>query len=186
MYLSERKSLMLEQVENKIKELSEQQKEEYYRKKDADLLEWGLSSKGSGKKAIPLIITDEEYEALIDAYSSVGRTSRNIISNLLNVTSIAIAVLGVVVGIVLCLFSDNLGFVYLSVSVIGGALLAILFRGVGEAVRILQQILDMKNSENAKRARRRAAKQFPDAQPTAAQRFYSTQTSQQGYTPYRK
>ena len=35
---------MLEQVENKIKELSEQQKEEYYRKKDADLLEWGLTS----------------------------------------------------------------------------------------------------------------------------------------------
>ncbi len=177
---------MLEQVENKIKELSEQQKEEYYRKKDADLLEWGLTSKVSGKKVVPLIITDEEYEALIDAYSATGRTSRNIVSNMLNITSIAVAVLGLVVGIVLCVFNDDIGFVYLSVSVIAGVLIAILFRGVGEAVKILQQLLDMKNSENAKRARRRAAKQFPDAQPEAAQKFYSSQTSQQGYTPYRK
>ena len=105
---------------------------------------------------------------------------------MLNITSIAVAVLGLVVGIVLCVFSDDIGFVYLSVSVIAGALVAILFRGMGEAVKILQQLLDMKNSENAKRARRRAAKQFPDAQPEAAQKFYSSQTSQQGYTPYRK
>ena len=99
---------MLEQVENKIKELSEQQKEEYYRKKDADLLEWGLTSKVSGKKVVPLIITDEEYEALIDAYSATGRTSRNIVSNMLNITSIAVAVLGLVVGIVLCVFNDDI------------------------------------------------------------------------------
>ena len=177
---------MLEQVENKIKELSEQQKEEYYRKKDADLLEWGLSSKVNGKKVVPLIITDEEYEALIDASAAAGGTSRNMVSNMLNITSVVIAVLGLIVGIVLCIFSEDIGFVYLCVSVVAGALLALLFRGVGEAVRILQQLLDMKNSENAKRARRRAAKQFPDAQPTAAQRFYSNQTSQQGYSPYRK
>lgn len=177
---------MLEQVENKIKELSEQQKEEYYRKKDADLLEWGLSSKVNGKKVVPLIITDEEYEALIDASAAAGRNSRNVVSNMLNATSIVICVLSVIVGIVLCIFNDDIGFVYLTISIVAGALLAILFRGVGEAVKILQQLLDMKNSENAKRARRRAAKQFPDAQPAAAQKFYSSQTSQQSYTPYRK
>ena len=179
---------MLEQVENKIKELTDQQKEEYYKKKDADLLAWGLSSKSQGKKEVPLIITDEEYEALIDASTAAGRTSRNPIANMLNVTSIVIAVLGLVTGIVLLKFNDDLGFVYLSVSILVGAILALLFRGVGEAIKILQQLLDMKNSENAKRARRRAAKQFPDAQPDMSQRFYANNQppQQQGYSQYRK
>ncbi|MDO4380393.1 MAG: hypothetical protein Q4D20_05925 [Clostridia bacterium] len=178
---------MLEQVENKIKELTDQQKEEYYKKKDADLLAWGLSSKSQGKKEVPLIITDEEYEALIDASTAAGRTSRNPIANMLNVTSIVIAVLGLITGIVLLKFNDDLGFVYLSVSVLVGAILALLFRGVGEAIKILQQLLDMKNSENAKRARR-AAKQFPDAQPDMSQRFYANNQppQQQGYSQYRK
>lgn len=169
---------MLEQVENKIKELSAKQKEEYYKKKDADLLAWGLSSKTQGKKEIPLIITDEEYEALIDASSASGTSGRNTVSNLLNVTSIIILVIGLVLGVVLMKFSDGLGFVWLSVSIIAAALLALLFRGVGEAVRILQQLLDMKNSENAKRARRRAAKQFPDAQPDISKKFYANPAPQ--------
>lgn len=180
---------MLEQVENKIKELSAQQKEEYYKKKDADLLAWGLSSKSNGKKEVPLIITDEEYEALIDASTAAGSSSRNPIANILNVTSAVIAALGLIVGIVLLKFNDGLGFVYLSASIIVGCLLALLFRGVGEAIKILQQLLDMKNSENAKRARRRAAKQFPDAQPDMSQKFYANQPpqqQQQGYSQYRK
>ncbi len=178
---------MLEQVENKIKEFSARQKEEYYKKKDADLLAWGLSSKSNGKKEVPLIITDEEYEALIDASIASGSTSRNPIANILNVTSIVIATIGFIVGIVLLKFSDELGFVYLSVSVLVGVLLALLFRGVGEAIKILQQLLDMKNSENAKRARRRVAKQFPDAQPDMSQKFYANnQPPQQGYSQYRK
>ena len=60
---------MLEQVENKIQELQRLQKEEYYKKKDEDLLEWGLTSKKDGKKKIPVIVTDDEYEALIEASS---------------------------------------------------------------------------------------------------------------------
>ena len=50
---------MLEQVENKIRQLEDQQKEEYYKKKDADLLSWGLSGKRGGKKTSPLIVTDD-------------------------------------------------------------------------------------------------------------------------------
>lgn len=167
---------MLAQVEEKINELTAQQKEDYYKKKDADLVAWGLSSKKKGKKEVPLIVTDEEYEALIDAATAAGKTSRNPIANLLNVFSVIVFVLGVIVGFVLFSFAQNLGFVYLSVSIIVGALLALLFRGIGEAIKILQQLLDMRNSENAKRARRRAAKQFPDAQPDTNGNFYSNQS----------
>ncbi len=167
---------MLAQVEEKINELTAQQKEDYYRKKDADLIAWGLSSKKNGKKEVPLIVTDEEYEALIDAATAAGKTSRNPIANLLNVFSVVVFVIGIIVGFVLLSFSQNLGFVYLSISIIAGALFALLFRGIGEAIKILQQLLDMRNSENAKRARRRAAKQFPDAQPDTNGNFYSNQS----------
>lgn len=176
---------MLEQVENKIKEFSSEQKEEYYRKKDADLLSWGLSGKGGkGKKTVPLIVTDEEYEALIDAATAAGRTSRNSVANLLNVVSVVIIALGIIVGFALYAFSESLGFVYLSVSVVAGLLFSLLFRGVGEAIKILQQLLDMRLSENAKRARKRAAKQFPDTQPETTEKVYAQPT--QGYSPFGK
>ena len=41
---------MLEQVENKIQELKKLRAEEYYKKKDADLRAWGLTTKVDGKK----------------------------------------------------------------------------------------------------------------------------------------
>lgn len=176
---------MLEQVENKIKEFSSEQKEEYYRKKDADLLSWGLSGKsGKGKKTVPLIVTDEEYEALIDAATAAGRTSRNPVANMLNIVSVIIIALGIIVGFVLYVFSQSLGFVYLSVSVAAGLLFSLLFRGVGEAIKILQQLLDMRLSENAKRARKRAAKQFPDAQPDTSEKVYAQPS--QGYSTFGK
>lgn len=181
----ERKIPMLEQVENKIKEFSNEQKEEYYRKKDADLLAWGLSGKsGKGKKNVPLIVTDEEYEALIDAATAAGRTSRNPVANMLNIVSVVIVALGIIVGFVLNSFAESLGVVYLSASIVCGLLIALLFRGVGEAIKILQQLLDMRLSENAKRARRRAAKQFPDTQPDTSERIYAQPS--RNYSPYNK
>lgn len=179
---------MLEQVEMKIQELSKQQKEEYYKRKDADLYRWGLVSKdnGKGRKATPLIVTDEEYEALIDASSTAGSSGRNTVANVMNVTSIAVVVLGFILGVVLGKFYDELGFVCVSASLLGSVLLGLLFRGIGEAIRLLQQILDMKTTEKVKRARRRAAKQFPETQPVTSQSFYSQQpqqvTYQQGYS----
>ena len=45
---------MLEQVEQKIQELKKIQAEEFYKKKDADLSTWGLTSKKNGKKITPI------------------------------------------------------------------------------------------------------------------------------------
>ena len=56
---------MLEQVEKKIEELKKTQAREYYKKKEADLEAWGLASKKEGNKRIPIIVTNDEYEALI-------------------------------------------------------------------------------------------------------------------------
>ena len=103
---------------------------------------------------------------------------------MLNIVSVIIIALGIIVGFVLYVFSQSLGFVYLSVSVVGGLLLSLLFRGVGEAIKILQQLLDMRLSENAKRARKRAAKQFPDAQPDTSEKVYAQPS--QGYSPFGK
>lgn len=42
---------MIDKVEAKIAELKKQQREEYYRKKEADLVQWGLGPQKKGKKA---------------------------------------------------------------------------------------------------------------------------------------
>ena len=46
---------MLEQVEEKIRELKKQQRDEYYKKKDSDLIQWGLTSNKKGSKSAPLV-----------------------------------------------------------------------------------------------------------------------------------
>ena len=160
---------MLEQVDNKIKELKEKQREEYYRKKDEDLLEWGLASKKDGKRTIPIIVTDEEYEALIEASSGLKSAGRNRTASLLNVISIMVIALGCVIGGVLSAFSDGLGAVYFSVSVVIAIILSFLFRGIAEAITLLQQLLDMKRSEDFKELHKEAKKVFPDTQPQTQQ-----------------
>ena len=80
---------MLEQVEQKIQELKKLQAEEYYKKKDADLNTWGLTSKKNGKKTTPIIVNDEEYEALIKASSGVSKAGRNSVANILKACSVA-------------------------------------------------------------------------------------------------
>ena len=160
---------MLEQVDNKIKELKEKQREEYYRKKDEDLLEWGLASKKEGKRVIPIIVTDEEYEALIEASSGLKSSGRNKVASTLNVLSVMVVALGCVIGGVLGAFSDGLGAVYFSVGLVISVLVAFLFRGVAEAITLLQQLLDMKRSEDFKEYNKEAKKGFPEAQPQTQQ-----------------
>ena len=160
---------MLEQVDNKIKELKEKQREEYYRKKDEDLLEWGLASKKDGKRTIPIIVTDEEYEALIEASSGLKSAGRNRVAATLNVMSVAVVALGCVIGGVLGAFSDGLGAVYFSVGLLVSILVAFLFRGVAEAITLLQQLLDMKRSEEFKALHKETKKEFPDVQPQTQQ-----------------
>ena len=161
---------MLEQVENKIRELKKQQRDEYYKKKDSDLIQWGLTSNKKGSKSAPLVITDEEYEALIDASSGAGMPARNTMARVLNITALAIITLGIIIGFLLYNFIDESGVFYAFASVIASIVLALLFRGISEAIRLLQQLVDMKDIENARKAPKRE-KEFPDVQPVVVKNF---------------
>lgn len=135
---------MLEQVELKIQELQKAQAEEYYKKKEADLRSWGLVSKKENGKVTPLVVTDEEYDALIKASNGVGKSGRNTIAVLLNALAIAVILVAVIAGFVLEALADELGFVYMSLSFVIGIVFAALLKGVAEAVRLLQQLVDEK------------------------------------------
>lgn len=135
---------MLEQVQGKIEELQKVQAEEYYKKKESDLRSWGLVSKKENGKVTPIIVTDEEYAALIKASNGVSKTSRNSIAVLLNALSIATIVVAAIAGIVLEALVDELSFVYMSVAFVIGIVFAAVLKGVSEAIRLLQQIVDDK------------------------------------------
>ena len=133
---------MLEQVELKIQELQKAQADEYYKKKEEDLRSWGLVSKKENGKVTPLVVTDEEYDALIKASNGVGKSGRNSIAVLLNALSVAVIVVAVIAGFVLETLADELGFVYMSIAFVVGIVFAAVLKGVAEAVRLLQQIVD--------------------------------------------
>ena len=138
---------MLEQVENKILELKKTQAEEYYKRKDADLQAWGLTYKTDGNKVTPIIVTDEEYEALIKASNGVDRVGRNPFAKALNILSYIAASIGAVAGAVVAGLSDELAFVYFTICLIVGLAVAITFKGMAEIIRLLQQIIDSKPNE---------------------------------------
>lgn len=138
---------MLEQVENKILELKKTQAEEYYKRKDADLQAWGLTYKTDGNKVTPIIVTDEEYEALIKASNGVDRVGRNPFAKALNILSYIAASIGAVAGAVVAGLSDELAFVYFTLCLIAGLAVAITFKGMAEIIRLLQQIIDSKPNE---------------------------------------
>ena len=135
---------MLEQVELKIQELQKAQADEYYKKKEEDLRSWGLVSKKENGKVTPIVVTDEEYDALIKASNGVGKSGRNTIAVLLNALSVAVIVVAVIAGFVLEALADELGFVYMSIAFVVGIVFAAVLKGVAEAVRLLQQIVDDK------------------------------------------
>lgn len=145
--ITERVTYMLEQVEKKIEELKKVQAREYYKKKDADLDAWGLTSRKDGKKSIPIIVTNEEYEALIKASNGVGDTSRNKTSRMLNWISLVVLILGAIAGGVVLAVSESMGFVYFSLAVVIAGVFAALLKGVSEAINLLQQIIDTKPVE---------------------------------------
>ncbi len=166
---------MIKPVEDKLAQLRQQQKDEYNKKKASDLAEWGISeSKKSGKKKVPLIVTDEEYEALIEASAGIREYSRNAVASLLNICSIAVFALGIIVGLVYANSVDNLKFVYFSIVFIAAILLAVLFRGIAEAVRLLQQLIDVKRLEQI--TKQHGNKAFPDKQPAVDPSFKNTPT----------
>lgn len=138
---------MLEQVENKIQELKKLRAEEYYKKKDADLKAWGLTTKVDGKKVTPIIVTDEEYEELVKASNGVGKVGRNAVANLLNILSVVILVIGCIVGIVVADLNTDFSVVGFSLTVVISAIVAVIFRGIAEAIRLLQQLIDGRTLE---------------------------------------
>lgn len=160
---------MLEQVESKIQQLNSQQKDEYYKKKNEDLVQWGLTSRSNGKKNVPIIVTDEEYEALIAASDNVRSYSKNKVASLLNACTVIIPTIGAITGVVLWLFAESLGFVWFSVSVLASVLLAILFRGIAEVICLLQQLL--RSTQKGADKTHETKRPFPNKQPASDCQF---------------
>ena len=138
---------MLEQVENKIQELKKLRAEEYYKKKDEDLKSWGLTTKVDGKKVTPIIVTDEEYEELVKASNGVGKAGRNTVANMLSVFAWVILVIGAIAGAVAASLAEDYAIIAFTLSVGIAAIIAVIFTGLSEAIKLLQQLLDGKALE---------------------------------------
>ena len=139
---------MSERVDLKIQELKRIQAEEYYKKKDADLYAWELTEKDERGKEVPITITNEEYEALIAASNGVNTlASRNNVAKGLNVIAVCTIVVGFIIGFALMTFAESSGFVYFSITMLLSLLMAALFWGLAEAIKLLQQLIDRKTAE---------------------------------------
>ncbi len=180
---------MLEQVENKILELKKIQAEEYYKRKDADLQSWGLTYKTDGNKVTPIIVTDEEYEALIKASNGVDRVGRNPFAKALNVLSYISASAGAVSGAVVAALSDELAFVYFTLCLVAGLIVGVIFKGMSEILKLLQQIIDSKPNEKpedialAAEQAKAQQKKAPQPKVQAAQPQAQAQPQQAVYQP---
>lgn len=177
-------SFMLSQVENKIKELNEQQKQEYKERKKAFLEELELAS---GKKNKPApVITDEEYEELLKASFGTKAAGINKTAKLMKVCSGLILALGIVAAIGTAAFAESLGFIYFSVIIFAAVLLSFLFKGIGENIRLQQQLIDIALTENRKSAgaAREERRAFPATQPTIDQQFANAPPVQQAHSSY--
>ena len=130
---------MATQIEAKIKELKTLKRKEYYKQKDTDLKNWGIAKNGKGKKATPVVISDDEYENLIKLSSGLGKTGRNPVAITLRKASVTTAVLCAVIALFSLFSGANSNFVAFSAAGFGFSLV---FRGLSEAIRLLQQILD--------------------------------------------
>lgn len=140
---------MSERVDLKIQELKRIQAEEYYKKKDADLYAWELTERNEKGKEVPINISDEEYEALIAASNGVNMlASRNNVAKALNVVAVATIVIGFIIGFALMTFAENgFGFGYFSIALLLSVLMAAMFWGIAEAIKLLQQLIDGKTHE---------------------------------------
>lgn len=165
---------MLEQVEKKIQELRKLRSEEYYKKKDADLKAWGLTTKVNGKKVTPIIVTDEEYEELVKASNGVGKTGRNPIAKLLNVLSFGILILGAVAGAVIAGINEGAAVLSFTVSILIAGIIAVIFTGLAEAIKLLQQLIDGRNLEkpDPELAKKPQVKKAAPAKPAAQAPMY--------------
>lgn len=188
---------MTERVDLKIQELKRIQSEEYYKKKDADLFSWGLTEKDASGKEVPLAITDEEYEELIIAANGVNTVaSRNNVAKALNVVAVCTIVVGFIVGFALMTFAESSKIAYISISMLISILIAFMFWGLAEAIKLLQQLIDRKAPERPTEAAKAPQQPRPavQAQPqpqtqyqvtytTATPPFVQMNPQQMGYQP---
>ncbi len=133
---------MLKQVEMKLQELNKKKAEQYYKKKETDLETWGLTAR---KGEPPVVVTDEEYEALVKA--SNGLTSRNGVAILLNIVAVTVLIFSIIGAFLLNVLSEESGFFYSIVLVICGIVFTTILGGLAEAIKLLQQLIDDKPSE---------------------------------------
>ena len=136
---------MIEPVERKIGQINAQKKKALKKQREENLARWGFDGKKKNKNDIPLILTDDEYEAVLEAekeYSSMAKTDKNLMANILFAFGIAMLVIGVVAGIVFYQIATDIGFVYLTISIVVGVAVAVLFFGLSEAIKLLQQLVD--------------------------------------------
>ena len=136
---------MIEPVERKIQEINNAKRKALKKQKEQNLLRWGFDGKKKNKNDIPLILTDEEYDAILAAdkeYSAAAKTDRNPVANALLIFSIISVVVGLVTGIVFYQFKPDVGFVYLTISIFIGVVFGVLFYGLSEIVKMLQQLID--------------------------------------------
>lgn len=186
---------MTERVELKIQELKRIQAEEYYKKKDADLFSWGLTEKDASGKEVPIAITDEEYEELITATNGVNTVaSRNNVAKALNVVAVCTIVVGFIIGFALMTFAESSKIAYISISMLISLLIAAMFWGLAEAIKLLQQLIDRKvpdrpvEAVKAPQQTRPAAQAQPQTQyqvtyTTATPPFVQMNPQQMGYQP---
>ncbi len=136
---------MIEPVERKIQEFNIERKKALKKQRDENLLRWGFDGKKKNKNDIPLILTDEEYDAVLEAekeYSKVSKSDKNPMAKLLFLCGIAMLVLGLAAGVVAYQLAADIGFIYLSICVLGGIIFSLIFFGLSEAIKLLQQLID--------------------------------------------
>ncbi len=136
---------MIEPVERKIQELNLQKKDALKKQKKANLIRWGFDGKKKNKRDIPVVLTDEEYEAVLEAdksLSSTAKSDKNLMANILFFMGIAAIVIGIVTGIVLIQLVKDVAFIYLTLSVVIGVLVGFIFFGLSEVIKLLQQLID--------------------------------------------
>lgn len=157
---------MLVQVEQKLQKLEHDRNENYYNKKTEDLLQWGLARKGKKGEEIPIIVTDEEYEALLSAQRKLRLSGKNKIANVLNVFSVLVIALCIVAGATAWILSEQLGFIWFSLFVFGGILFSVLFKGISEVISLLQDLAVKEKDQNQKAEKTNKKDVYPASQPT--------------------
>lgn len=136
---------MIEPVEKKIQEINLKKKKALKKEKKDNLLRWGFDGKKKNKHDIPLILTDEEYDAILEAeksYSGTVKSDKNPLANILGVLAIAAVIIGIVAGVVLYQVAAEMGFIYFTISVVLGTMIGVIFYALSEIVKMLQQLVD--------------------------------------------